>query len=208
MSCDGVVSTRRFRHGTIYLKHVLERVCGLLPLGHPMFVSFSHDEIEILIRLPLDYTIVLDTLLVMGHCTPSVSMERLEERQCGAVQSRIKIQRRIWKHDRFYAQDWGCARDEAKGEVSDGRMIVRERPTRREERAQHERARYAHVRASIRRIKCAVLLHGSIAARSTREEPTMDVADGPMRFDIDRWAVVGVVQIKSLTDGLRPKNER
>lgn len=66
---------------------MLERVCGFLPLGHAMLVSFSHDEVQILIGLSRDHAIVLDTLLVVGHCAPSVAMEGLEERQRGAVQS-------------------------------------------------------------------------------------------------------------------------
>jgi hypothetical protein len=52
-----------------------------------MFVSFSHHEIQILIRLPLDHTVVLHTLLVMRHCAPSVSVEGLEEGQRRTIQS-------------------------------------------------------------------------------------------------------------------------
>lgn len=113
----------------------------------------------------------------------------------------MKSQRCVGQYDGFYAQDRGRARDETKREVSDGRMIVRERRTRRKERTEHERTRYARVRASCGRIQCTVLFEGSIAARSTREEFTMDVVGGPMGFEIAGGSV-GAMQIGSLADSL------
>ena len=64
-----------------YLEHMLEveRVCKLSPLAHQILVPFTHHEREILICLPLDNTIVLDTLLTPHHRTPSVAMKDLEE---------------------------------------------------------------------------------------------------------------------------------
>lgn len=138
-----------------YLEHMLERVRRLLPLGHQMLVPFSHHEIQILIRLSRDHAIVFDPLLVVRQCAPSVSMEGFEECQSRAIQSGIEIQGCAGQHDRFYAQDRGRARDEAKCEVSDGRVVVGQRRTGREERAEQERARDVAVGG---RIQSALLL--------------------------------------------------
>lgn len=36
----------------------------------------------------------------------------------------------------------------------------------------------------------------------------MDVVDGLMRFEVARESIVGIMGVKCLTDGFRPKNKR
>ena len=82
-----------------YLKHVLKRICGLLPSVHKVLVPFSHEEVEVLILVPGYNAIVIDAFLVVGHRAPSVSVESFQERQTGPKNPTVRIERYIGEGD-------------------------------------------------------------------------------------------------------------
>ena len=63
-----------------HLKHVLERICGFLPTAHEMLVPFSHEKVEVLILFPGYDAVMVDSFPVVGHRTPSVSVEGFQQR--------------------------------------------------------------------------------------------------------------------------------
>jgi len=88
-----VVSTpyRKYLH----LKHMLQRIGGLPPCTHQLFMTFTHLEIYILVHIAGNEDIMLNTFLIMRKCTPKIPMECLKERECRAVKATVKIRRRV-----------------------------------------------------------------------------------------------------------------
>lgn len=63
-----------------YLEHVLKRISGFLPTTHEVLVPFPHEQIEVLIFFPGYDAVVVDAFLVVGHRTPPVSVEGIQQR--------------------------------------------------------------------------------------------------------------------------------
>jgi hypothetical protein len=74
------------------LKDVLEWICHFSPVVHKMFVPFAHDEVKVLIGIARYEDIMRDTLLVLGECSPAVTVQRLQQRKARPVQTRSRIE--------------------------------------------------------------------------------------------------------------------
>jgi len=82
-----------------HLKHMLERIGGLLPSAYKVLMPFSHEEIEVLILFPWYDAIVVDTFLVASHRAPSVSVESFQQRQTCAINPTVRIERHVGERD-------------------------------------------------------------------------------------------------------------
>jgi hypothetical protein len=67
--------TRRSKKKKTCLKNVLEWIRSLMPMMNESFVSFSHDEIQVLIRCLRDKTIVHNTLFIFRREAMAVLVE-------------------------------------------------------------------------------------------------------------------------------------
>lgn len=56
-----------------------------------MFVTFSHYQVQILIGLPRNKTVMVYSLLELRDYSPSIPMQRLQKTQTSSVQTRIDI---------------------------------------------------------------------------------------------------------------------
>lgn len=70
-----------------HLENVLVWIRYFLPCIHQVLVPFPHDEIQILIRFPGDHTVVNDSLLVVPECTPTISVNSLQQREGRSIES-------------------------------------------------------------------------------------------------------------------------
>ena len=177
------------------LKDVLERIRHFTPVVDEALVPLAHDEVQVLVGLAGNEHVVRDALLVVRERAPAVAVERLEQREARAVETRAWIERRARVRDRLDAQRCCGARgrrrrrrrgDEAEGEVRHGRVVVRQDAAAafgREDRREHERGDFCFCfcfgqMRRRRRVERAVLLESFVARRAAGEQPAMDVPDG------------------------------
>ena len=113
-----------------YLEDMFEGVRNLVPFVDQVFVAFSHHQIEILVLLSGNNSIMDDALLVLSHSAPAVSMECIEKCKTRPVKPGVYIYGSSWQQHDLDLQGGFVGGNITESEVGDGWMIIRQRMLR------------------------------------------------------------------------------
>ena len=81
MSWKHVNYHEKYDYGCFHLKNMLQWIRHLFPSIDQVLVTLPHDEIQILICFSRYQTVMDNPFFVVGHCSPSVSMQSFKQSQ-------------------------------------------------------------------------------------------------------------------------------
>lgn len=137
-------------------------------------MPFPHDEVQILILFTGNETIMHDTFLVVGHGSPAITVQSLEECKTRPVKPCIWVQRGAWE---WVHVDSDCRRirgDVSKGKMRNRRMVIGQVGWG----SNNGRKNQCFCRRVLVAVECAILVEGWVAPGSSWKKFSMNTARG------------------------------